>query len=510
MKTNKYIAMLGIIALFSACQNESLEDTYKDYAGDGEIRYVGKCTDLLVSPGWERLIVEWKNSEDQIIKHVKVKWRLDEQQDSVLLERGTTEYSIETLNGQKLADESYEISVSGVDAEGNNSIPVTVFGRPYTYSHEEVRTFNRVISNAYVIRDRLILFFLDWQANMQNASLDYTKEDGTIGTLELNEEICNQRYYLLPDAIHPDDLNLILHRKGELPGCKDVIEFEPYEISTEKMYDADFLQEMRRQFGFNEVIPEDWANEQEVLYLDYSLSSLNSLLNFPKLKKVVLGSRRYMMSEAAINDVDYGQSNITEKESSDFVLQVLHELNGLTVERYNKHFQNITKTDYIQDISRIGVDPKLDMEFLDLAGLEFTEYPESEFNSYLIHLTDGDFKTAWDPVYLQNFTTYELTLDLTTEKTLNGLRFVQKEWTREGEIVLAPDYIKIKVSKNGVIWEDATYVEDNIVGKSNGEISYLFFRDEIKSSQWRYIQIQLNAGLYAGTYYSGIAEISLW
>ena len=43
MKRVKYIMYLGILlALLAGC-NETLEDTYSDYAGDGKIRYVGKA-----------------------------------------------------------------------------------------------------------------------------------------------------------------------------------------------------------------------------------------------------------------------------------------------------------------------------------------------------------------------------------------------------------------------------------------------------------------------------------
>ena len=58
-----------MMTLFAACEKESLEDTYKEYAGEGEIRYMGKCTDLLVSPGWQRLIVTWENNVDPVIKN---------------------------------------------------------------------------------------------------------------------------------------------------------------------------------------------------------------------------------------------------------------------------------------------------------------------------------------------------------------------------------------------------------------------------------------------------------
>ncbi len=44
----KYIGLLMAILTMVSC--ESLEDTYKDYAGDGPIRYLGKCMDLTVQP----------------------------------------------------------------------------------------------------------------------------------------------------------------------------------------------------------------------------------------------------------------------------------------------------------------------------------------------------------------------------------------------------------------------------------------------------------------------------
>ena len=71
----KYIGLLiGILTIVSC---ESLEDTYKDYAGNGPIRYLGKCTDLTVRPGWNRLIVNWKNSPDPVIDKIKITWSKD-------------------------------------------------------------------------------------------------------------------------------------------------------------------------------------------------------------------------------------------------------------------------------------------------------------------------------------------------------------------------------------------------------------------------------------------------
>ena len=44
-----YLWLLLPLSIFGGC--ESLEDTYSDYAGDGKIRYPGKCFDLSVKPG---------------------------------------------------------------------------------------------------------------------------------------------------------------------------------------------------------------------------------------------------------------------------------------------------------------------------------------------------------------------------------------------------------------------------------------------------------------------------
>ena len=91
----KYIGLLIAILAMVSC--ESLEDTYKDYAGDGIIRYLGKCTDLSIQPGWNRLIVSWTNSADPVIDKIKVTWSKDGVVKEQLLDRGTDEFNIPDL-----------------------------------------------------------------------------------------------------------------------------------------------------------------------------------------------------------------------------------------------------------------------------------------------------------------------------------------------------------------------------------------------------------------------------
>ena len=93
MNKRKYIInlLLAMVALLAGC-NESLEDTYSDYAGDGKIRYVAKCSDLDVVPGWERLMLSWVNGTDATIDKIKVAWMFEGQRDSVYLPGTATSY----------------------------------------------------------------------------------------------------------------------------------------------------------------------------------------------------------------------------------------------------------------------------------------------------------------------------------------------------------------------------------------------------------------------------------
>ena len=56
MKLNRYLWSFFILFIIGGCEN--LEETYSDYTGNGTIRYLGKCKDLSVSPGWQRLILK--------------------------------------------------------------------------------------------------------------------------------------------------------------------------------------------------------------------------------------------------------------------------------------------------------------------------------------------------------------------------------------------------------------------------------------------------------------------
>lgn len=499
-----FTALLGAMLLTTAC-GESLEDTYKDYSGNGtSIRYVGRCRNISATPGWERIVVKWTNNVDPVIKQIKIKWKYDEAEDSVLLPAGTTEYSIDRVGGGELGDRSFEITLTSVSEEGIESLPNTVYGRPYTHTHEEVLAFNRLVSSAYKIHDRVVLTFLQWQEGISAAHLTYTKKDGSQGYLQLTPELVAQKYYLLEDEID-NDKPIVVYRTAKMESCVDEIEFLPMEFDNTRVFNSDFQEDIRRQFGFDEI-PESWIESRTVLYLDgLSYNTFVDLLNFPNLKRVVLGAHRYF-PESEVDDEEYAQSTVLEPESSNFALQVLHDLNGLVVERYNKHYPQLEVKDFFIE-KGMPEEPKVNL--IDLTGKIFKVSPEDimGFNSHLDRLTDGDFSTFWEPNRTSTAYQYQLTIDLGEKKSLSGVKIVQRKWENEQEQAVAPKTVSVLLSEDAINWGYATYLEQYPIGSANNEVCYIDFPATFSA---RYVMLIVPSGFYFSSNFTSLAEISLY
>lgn len=149
-----------LTALLGSC-SESLQDTYSDYTGNGKIRYVGKCTELDVTPGWRRLSLQWKNSTDATVEKIKVAWSSDEVKGDTLLDAQVTSFELRDLE-----DGTYRFDICAIDKNKNESLALTNYGRPYTENHESVRTFTNVITKYYRVGSNLVFFMDQWNDNI--------------------------------------------------------------------------------------------------------------------------------------------------------------------------------------------------------------------------------------------------------------------------------------------------------------------------------------------------------
>ena len=162
----KYLLHIAwvLAALFMAgC--EDLEDTYDEYAGDGMIRYVGKNSDLTVEPGWYRLKVKWKDNLDAAIAKVKIAYQSETDAEPTVIymdPKDITESDnlMDSVYLENLSDAVYTINVSNISVDSVESMVTTAYSRPYTESHEDLRSFTRGIINFYLGNKRNFGLFI--------------------------------------------------------------------------------------------------------------------------------------------------------------------------------------------------------------------------------------------------------------------------------------------------------------------------------------------------------------
>lgn len=501
----KYVSIALVSALLLGGCGESLEDTYKEYAGDGAIRYLGRCKDIEVQPGWERIVVKWTNSVDPLVEQVKVRWSYNDVADSVLLSAGTTEYSINQLAGQQLGDKNIEVTLCTVGKDGSQSLTNTVYGRAYSYAHEDVECFNRIVSAVYRVKSRVALTFLAWQDGIKEARLQYTKADGTPAELELTKAVVNQKFLLLDDEV---DITkpIVVQRTAQLPNCLDEIVFQPMELDNRRTYNSDFTEDLRRQYGISEI-SDSWADQQTTLYLDYDLTSLIDLLNFPNLKKVVIGSRRYI-PESEVGDATYAQIKLEDANQSIFALKTLNTINGLTVERYNQHYRTLTKRK-IPFITEMGMPEEPNVQLVDLMGASMTVLPSEEggFDAHIGNLFDGDRTTYWEPMRRGSAVNYQVIIAFPEVREMSGVRIVQRKWENEQEKQVMPRYVSVLLSDNGHEWGYATHLDLMPIGTASGEACYIDFATRYKARQ---VLVTFSSAFYFNLNFTSLAEISIY
>ena len=137
--TKKINYLFGIMAMFfmAGC-SETLEETYDEYTQGGMIRYLGKCSELQVNPGWERLQVVWKNNIDPGIDSVKITWQSENEEKPLVryidrMNVGEEEDLMDTIYLENLAAQSYSLGSL------ENYLQVTAHDLPEQFVADDVQ-----------------------------------------------------------------------------------------------------------------------------------------------------------------------------------------------------------------------------------------------------------------------------------------------------------------------------------------------------------------------------------
>ena len=96
--------------------------------------------------------------------------------------------------------------------------------------------------------------------------------------------------------------------------------------------------------------------------------------------------------------------------------------------------------------------------------------------------------------------THEIIFDLKNVKSLNGMKITQKDispGTKQHGILA--NSIKIKLSMDEAVWENATYVENNKLGATSGEVTFIDFPEQKRA---RYVKLIVEERPYGNTQYA--------
>lgn len=497
MSMRKYILNLfAAAALLGGC-NESLEDTYSDFAGDGKVRYVAKCTGVHTIPRWEALILEWVNGTDATIDKIKVVWTVEDQRDSVFLDKTATSFELTDLS-----DGTYRFDICAVDGVGNESLKETTYGRPYTKDHEIMLAFSRGILKSYFLHDKLIFFADQWNEDIEEMKVQYKDTHGETQHFVFDKETTYGNLITIDDvSMNPADTVYVL-RKGKPEDCPDIIEFDPYAVSRKKNFSAGFVDAIHRRYGYStetreqEIEFEQFIENVEELEFDYDIETFEDALYCPKLKKLIFGKNRYLNDRFGTeNDKS---SLLGSEEKSIQVLDKANEILGLTIDWYggweihyfNEELPYMTYIDYPQ--------LPMDINILPLEALR--EYSDgnrvycSPTDPYakLNNLLDDDPESVWATTSYTSVRDYEMQMELLEPTEIRGIKIAQALYNPRADQQtpnFMPNLITIQTSTDGVNWQNVTYMEANYLGRGSGEVTLLPIAEG--SRRVRYIKFSL-------------------
>ena len=514
MSKRKYIInLLAATALLIGC-NESLEDTYSDYSGDGKIRYVAKCSDVHATPRWERLLLEWKNGTDATIDKIKVIWTNEGVKDSVLLPKTSTSFDLNNLS-----DGSYRFDICAMDSLGNESLKETTYGRPYTKQHEIMLAFTRGIVKSYFVKNNMVFFSDQWNQNIVEMKLQYKDTKGDTQYYVFDKETSFNSFITIPDvSMNLKDTVYVL-RKGKLEDCPDVIEFEPYAISRKRNYSAGFINAIERRYGYStntkeqEVKFDKFIDEVEELEFDYNMETFEDVLYCPNLKKLILGKNRYLESNFQYSTENDQSKLLANREKSIQILDKATELLRLTIDYYGNRFSAHYFGQPLRYMSYKGypvlpameIIPEEKLKVLDENGNKILCSPSDPY-AELKNLLDNNTTTRWATTSSTTPRRYEMMMELLEETEIRGIKVGQALYIPRLDKktpFFMPSSITMQTSADGVTWENVTFLEGNELGRGSGEITLLPIAEGVRKV--RYIKFSVRDGVDPG----GICEVIL-
>jgi len=493
---------MTICLFFGLFSCESLEDTVD--VGDGTIRYVGKCSDLVVTPDWESMQLTWKNSIDPGIVNIKVKWSGGGIEKDTLLPKDAEKCLIPNLENY-----AYTFQVYAVDANGRLSVESIDYGIPYTMEHEFFSMFSSIVLKAFKLKDdgkHVVLFFDSWSTNLKSAKIVYTSDLNEKITIDLTEADLEAKYYQL-SGVSSDTLEIL--REARIGDLDKTVWIDPLKMDiTNRFFNNDFLSLVKHQLnkGDDDNLTEEDIEGVTRLEFDYTISSFEDILHFPNLRELHLGKNRYLRADKInIEDRWYNVLPVvSDATNSNYALQMSRELKGVEVIRYNEYLYPTLKTDYITEKPLASV--PTDLQYVDTTGWTWTYTPEDEsgFDPRVVNLLDDNDNSVWDPNVDFTMREHIITFDMGQPKAVRGFKITQRIPANAVERNYRPGSVRIQISADKTTWENVSWETDITVGRGSGEKTLIYLKNgETKNVQ--YIRLTIFDVASAERYSVGLA-----
>jgi len=463
-----------ITMALSSCQD--MEETYEDYVGDGPKRYVGKIKDLEVEPGWERFKIKWKNSNDATIEKIKIVISYDKELKEVLLDKDIEEYTTKPVFG----NQTYEIAVYAIDKNGQQSIKSNYYCRPFTNQHEMLAGFAHVESKYFYIDNNLVLFLAPYNNKIQEQIIKYW-QNGEQKELVITKDICTEKYQIIKNI----DLNkkVIVERKAIIDECFDELSLATYSLDKNVVNMSSDFKKAVKISELQEEITDTWIKSTTELHLDYDITSLEDVLYFSNLKKVILGANRFLSNDHLTSNL----SVLKEKNNSIYALKLIQELKEVKVVVYNNQY-NIANQLISAKTEVMTTLPFPALNVFDTSKWTIKSNDKEEDKDQLHpveHLIDNKKETDWMPLPVQEkMRSHEIIIDMQEEKTIKG--FVARQSKNVTSQNYFADKLHIMISKNEGIWQEALDNNLRSIGKGIGETTIIKLRKEKRA---RYIKL---------------------
>jgi len=224
--------LLAFVFVVSGCKK--LDDNYRQFVGDGEIKYVGKADSLHIRGGDQRAELSWLLMSDPSVSSYKIYW--NNRQDSLSGELTKTE-NVDTVKViiDNLTEETHEFQVFLFDNEGRTSVLSSIVARVYGPRYRG-SLLNRLIGNSKVLRgDQLELTM-----GLAEETLLYSE----VRYLDINDELTSHR--IIPNVEIDTLLNFPNGGSYEMRSA-----FKPDSLALDTFY-TDFELFETEEFAFVE------------------------------------------------------------------------------------------------------------------------------------------------------------------------------------------------------------------------------------------------------------------